>query len=154
MGMDGTRTTGYGSGPATRAVPEAGSGAMTSGLWPRATRCSATRTTECATPLMSGGDDSVMIVTRMLAQCGGRQCGKPRQPDLSAKNELYLVPIAWPDQPDRPGKTTRRGLVRRRGVTPRADQMGQQELPNARLGRRLARLPTGQVQVRRVVPAV
>ena len=43
-----------------------GHGAMTMGWWPPAARSSATRTTQCATPLRSGGNDSVMIATLML----------------------------------------------------------------------------------------
>src|SRR5256885_2463912 len=132
IGTDGTRTTGYGSGPATRAVPDAGSGTMTSSRWPRATRCSATRTTEWATPLMSGGNDSEMIATRMATRCGARRCGRPHRPDALAKNALYLVPVAGPDDAHRPREGGPRRLVRRARVPPLGDQVGQQLQPDVR----------------------
>src|SRR5256885_12154667 len=154
IGPDGTRTTGYGSRPATRAVPDAGSGAMTSGRCPRTTSCSATRTTEWATPLMSGGNDSETIATRMQTPCGARRCTRPHRPDSLAKNALYLVPVARPDQADRPRERGLRRLVRRLRVAPRRYQMGQQQPPHVRLGGRLTRLPPSEVDVRRVVLAV
>jgi len=46
-------------------VARADSGAMTRGWWPLRTRFSATRTTQFATPLTSGGKDSVMIAILM-----------------------------------------------------------------------------------------
>ena len=44
----------------------AGAGAMTIGWCPRKTRCSATRSAQCATPFTSGGKDSATIATRTL----------------------------------------------------------------------------------------
>src|SRR5438067_275404 len=151
IGTDGTRTTGYGSSPATRAVPDAGSGAITSTWCPRSTRCSATRTTECATPLMSGGNDSETIVTRMATPCGARRCGRPHRPDALAKNALYLVRVAGPDQRDRSREARRRGLVGGPRVAPGGHQVGQQEPAGVGLGRELTGLPAGQVDARRVV---
>ena len=62
---EGTRMIWYGNEPVTERAPDGGWGAITSGSWPRATRCSATRTTEWATPFTSGGNDSVTIAIRM-----------------------------------------------------------------------------------------
>src|SRR2546421_1530631 len=115
---------------------------------------SATRTTECATPLMSGANDSETIVTRMATPCGARRCGRPHRPDALAKNALYLVPVAGPDDAHRPREGGPRRLVRRARVSPLGDQVGQQQPPDVRLGRRLTRLPPGEVDVRRVVLAV
>src|SRR2546421_937951 len=154
IGTDGTRTTGYGVGGATRAVPDAGSGAMTSTRWPRFTRCSATRTTEWATPLMSGGNDSEMIATRMAPPCGPRRCGRPHRPDASAKSALYLVCVAGPDQRHRPGKSVARGLVGGLRVTPGGYQVGQQQPTDVGLGGQLPGVPAGEVDARRVFRAV
>ena len=58
--------------PRERAAPpapgafRAGAGAMTIGWCPRKTRCSATRSAQCATPFTSGGKDSATIATRTL----------------------------------------------------------------------------------------
>jgi len=68
MGTERIRITGHGNGPPAPGVPAAGAGAMTSGSWPRATRCSATLRVQCATPLTSGGKDSATIAIRTFTK--------------------------------------------------------------------------------------
>src|ERR1700733_11349941 len=70
-------------------VARADSGAMTRGWWPLRTRFSATRTTQFATPLTSGGKDSVMIAILMSSRSPVR-CSKLATAPLHA-NELLMT---------------------------------------------------------------
>src|ERR1700733_11461197 len=70
-------------------VARADSGAMTRGWWPLRTRFSATRTTQFATPLTSGGKDSVMIAILMSSRSPVR-CSRLATAPLHA-NELFMT---------------------------------------------------------------
>ena len=66
-GTDGMRTTGT---PSWTDGP--GEGAITIASWPSAARWSSTRSTERATPLTDGANDSAMIATRRPPWTVGR----------------------------------------------------------------------------------
>src|SRR5580704_18257051 len=70
-------------------VARADSGAMTRGWWPLRTRFSATRTTQFATPLTSGGNDSVIIAILMPSRSPVR-CSKLATTPLRL-NELSMT---------------------------------------------------------------
>ena len=62
-----------------------GRGARTNGSWPRSRRWAADRSTEFATPLTSGGNDSVMIATRMPSRSARHACVR-RPPTVVSAN--------------------------------------------------------------------
>jgi len=70
------------------------SGAMTSGWCPLRTRCSATRTTQCATPFTSGGNDSVMIAILIIqtSPAGEGIQPRPRYTDLNGRATIGCDP--------------------------------------------------------------
>src|SRR6516225_351076 len=80
---------------------------MTKGWWPLRTRFSATRTTQCATPLTSGGNDSVMIAilmsTRSPTTCSNSAKTPLRADELSVTISTGRSRAA----PAAPGRTPR-----------------------------------------------
>ena len=95
-------------------VPAATAGAMTSGSWPRATRCRAVCRAQWATPLTSGGKDSVTMTTRIpvLSSRGTCPCqrGSVRRGERPMSIGLRTRPSAW---------TTRANALRRPRARPR-----------------------------------
>src|SRR5580693_2659592 len=71
---------------------------MTRGWWPLRTRFSATRTTQCATPLTSGGNDSVMIAI-LMPSSSPMWCWDSATTPLR-KDELSMTINDWPGPAD------------------------------------------------------
>src|ERR1700749_4931980 len=63
---------------------------MTSGWWPPPARSSAMRSTQWATPLTSGGRDSVMIATLMVTPCDINRSRRRSRHDLQANLPCLL----------------------------------------------------------------